>query len=126
MRLVITDSIFVSEFESFQRLFNLDCIKEASKKALQGLGKTIKNSNKLKGSILKKINLTSTAGAGRAVFLIIVENGDCVLVVVRHKNDKKIGFNTSIENPYFEKLLNKNLDLIIGDLENNNFKSYNL
>ncbi|EKD64210.1 MAG: hypothetical protein ACD_51C00047G0008 [uncultured bacterium] len=126
MKLVITSSIKKTEFESVKSVFDIDVIKIAAKKSLEGLGENIKSSSKIKGTCLKKVYLTSTGGAGRVIFLLKLKNKKSVLVMIRLKNDKKIGSNMTIQNPKFEKALNKNLDIIISDLENGAFEEFDI
>lgn len=126
MKLILTDSIKKSELKPHLPLFNMEVIKQAAKKSLKGLGKSIKTSPKIKSTRLKKIPLTSTAGAGRSLFLIQVNKKKTVLVMLRTKNDKQIGANMSIENPKFKKRLDKNLDKIFQDLKNGDFEEIEL
>jgi len=44
--------------------------------------------------------------------------------MIRLKNDKKIGANITIKNPKFVKTLDKNLDLVLKDIENEDFDEY--
>jgi len=111
---------------SLESVFPLEVIKICAKKALLGLGHTMKNPVKISWTCLKKINITSPGGAGRAVFLLLIRDGKAILVSLRFKNDKKIGANMSVENPYFRSLLNRNLDLILRDLNNEDYVEYYL
>ena len=126
MKLILTASIKKVEFEPLKRIFPLETVKVAAKKSLQGLGDNIKSSTKIPKTVLKKIYLTSTGGAGRAVFLLQISSLKSVLVMIKLKNDKQIGANMTINNPKFKKVLDKNLDLILADLKNGNFEEYEL
>lgn len=126
MKLIITTSIKKAEFESLSKTFSLDAVKIAAKKTLQGLGENIKSSTKISGTVLRKIYLTSTGGAGRAVFLLQISSVKSVLVMIRLKNDKQIGANMTVKNPKFKKALDKNLDSILTDWENGDFEEYEL
>ena len=126
MKFILTASIKKSEFDPIQDLFDLRVIKIAAKKSLQGLGKNIKSSSKIPGTCLKKMNLTSSSGAGRVLFLLKIKNKKSVLVMIRPKNDKKIGTNMTVKNKKFEKFLSKNLDLILGDLEKGSYEEFEL
>jgi phage-related protein len=75
---------------------------------------------------LRKIDITSSGGAGRVVFLVIIDQNKVVLLMIRHKNDKKIGQNITIKNPHFSRVLEKNLDLVLGDIAQNAYKEYDL
>lgn len=125
MELIIAASIKKAELEPLRRIFSLNIVKIAARKSLGGLGAIIKSSTKISNARLKKISLTSSGGAGRAIFLIEV-GAKSVLVMIRLKNDKKIGGNMAIENPRFRKVLNRNLDLIFTDLKNGDYERYNL
>ncbi|MBI5152654.1 hypothetical protein HZA39_03910 [Candidatus Peregrinibacteria bacterium] len=126
MKLILTASIKEAEFEPLKKVFPLEIVKVAAKKSLQGLGDNIKCSTKIPKTVLKKIYLTSTSGAGRAVFLLQISSQKSVLVMIKPKNDKQIGANMTVKNPKFKKILDKNLDLILTDLANKNFEEYEL
>lgn len=126
MKLIITASIRKAEFEPYARAFPLEVVKVAAKKSLQGLGDDIKSAKKIPGTVLKKVYLTSTGGAGRVVFLLQIAAKKSVLVMIRLKNDKQIGVNITIKNSRFKKVLEKNLDLILMDLSKRNFEEFEL
>lgn len=126
MKLIITKSIAKSEFEPLKKTFGLDIIKAAAKKSLQGLGDNIKNSFKIPATRLSKIYLTSSGSAGRAIFLLQINKEQSVLVIIRTKKDKQIGVNMTINNSKFQKVLDKNLSLIIADLERGLYSEYTL
>ena len=46
--------------------------------------------------------------------------------MIKLKNDKQIGANMTVSNPRFKKALDKNLDLILMDLQKGNFEEYAL
>ena len=126
MKLILTASIKEVEFEPLIKTFSLESIKIAAKKALQGLGDNIKSSTKIPKTVLKKIYLTSTGGAGRAVFLLQISSQKSFLVMIKLKNDKQIGANMTVSNPKFKRALDKNLDLILMDLQRGKFEEYEL
>ena len=126
MKLILTASIKKAEFEPSEKSLSLEAIKIAAKKSLEGLGDNIKSSTKIPETVLKKIYLTSTGGAGRAVFLLQTSSGKSILVTIRLKNDKQVGANMTIKNPKFKKVLDKNLNLILLDLRNGDFEEYEL
>jgi len=126
LKLIITSSIKKVEFEPIKKTFNIDVIKIAAQKSLQGLGEKIKSSSKIRGTCLRKVYLTSTAGVGRVVFLLKIKNKKSVLVMVKLKNDKKIGSNMTIQNPKFKKALNKNLDIILEDLKSGDYEEFDV
>lgn len=126
MKLILTASIRKAEFEPLQQTFPLEVIKIAAKKCLEGLGTKIKSSTKISSTILKKIPLTSTGGAGRATFLLQIVGNNAILVMIRLKNDKKVGENMSIDNPRFKKVFDKNLALLINDIEHDDYEEFGL
>lgn len=126
MRLIVTSSIKRSEFEPYEKLFNLEVLKVASKKCIEGLGENIKSSVKIPGTVLKKVYLTSSSGAGRVIFLLKMQSKTSVLLMLRPKKDKQVGTNMAVKNPKFRKLLEKNLDLILQDLANGNYEEFML
>jgi len=119
MKLIITASIKKIEFEPVQGIFNLDVIKTA-------VGDSIKSSNKIPGTCLKKVYLTSSSGAGRVIFLLKLNSKKSVLVMIRLKNDKKVGANMTVQNPHFVKILDKNLDIIFRDLQKRKYEEFDL
>ncbi|MEK7523420.1 MAG: hypothetical protein AAB588_00125 [Patescibacteria group bacterium] len=123
MRLILTDSIKKSELSPLEKVFPLKVIQIAARKALLGLGESIKNPMKVPFTCLKKLYLTGTSGAGRVIFLLLTNEQQSVLVMLRHKNDKKIGANMAIQNPRFKGLLERNLNLIAKDLQNGKFEA---
>lgn len=126
MKLIITDSIRETEFQSLQKIFSLEIVKVAARKAMVGLGENIKNSSKIPATCLEKLYLTSSGGSGRIIFLLRIEAEKSVLVMIRMKNDKQIGANMTVKNPKFKRVLDRNLDLILSDLENAHFEEYEL
>lgn len=126
MKLIITDSIRKTEFEPLKKSFDLEVIKSAAIKSLKGLGDNIKNSFKIPTTTLSKIYLTGPGAPGRAVFLLKIDEKKSVLVMIRLKKDKKIGANITIKNPQFQKLLEKNLDLILTDIEKGKYTEHEL
>ena len=126
MKLIITNSIDKAEFEPLKKVFDLEIIKSAAKKSLQGLGVGIKSSYKIPSTSLSKIYLTSAGSAGRSVFLLQIGKEKSVLVMMRTKKDKQIGANMTITNPKFKKVLNKNISLIIDDLEQGRYSEYDM
>lgn len=123
-KLIITDAIRKNEVDSVKEVFDLEVLKAAAGKCIQGLGKTIKSSAKITESSLKKLNLTSSGGAGRVLFLLKTSSGSAVLVMLRMKNDKSIGSNMSVQNAKFKKALARNLDLIFEDIRTGNYQEY--
>ncbi len=126
MKLIITASIEKNELEPVYAVFDLEIIKIAAKKSLQGLGESIKSTAKIPGTVLKKVYLTSSGGAGRVIFLLKVKDEKSVLVMIRPKNDKQIGANMTVQNSKFIKVLERNLALILRDLKSGNYKEMGL
>lgn len=126
MKLIITHSIAKAEFEPLKKIFGLEALKFAARKSLQGLGEKIKSSFKISATSLSKVYLTSAGSAGRAVFLLQINEDKSVLVIIRTKKDKQIGANMTIKNPKFQKLLDKNLGLIITDLARGHYSEYEI
>ncbi|MDP4008214.1 MAG: hypothetical protein Q8P68_03415 [Candidatus Peregrinibacteria bacterium] len=126
MKLIVTALIGKMELEPIRDIFNLDILKIAAKKSLQGLGKNIKSTVEISGTILSKVYLTSSDGAGRVVFLLKVKDEKSVLIMIRHKNDKRIGANMTVQNTKFRKVLEKNLDLILSDLKKGDYEEIEL
>ncbi|MFH1534003.1 MAG: hypothetical protein ABID64_03660 [Nitrospirota bacterium] len=126
MKFILTASIRKAEFEPLQKIFSLEVIKIAARKCLEGLGTKIKSSKKISSTILKKIPLTGTGGAGRATFLLQIVEDRAILVMLRLKNDKKVGENMSVNNTKFKKVFDKNLDLLMDDIKNDDYEEFEL
>ncbi|MCX6734334.1 MAG: hypothetical protein NTZ25_00295 [Candidatus Peregrinibacteria bacterium] len=126
MKLIITDSIYEKEFKPLELIFPIDLMKLAAKKSMCGLGENIKNSSKIPSTILKKVYLTSSGGAGRAIFLLQIGGENSFLVILRLKNDKKVGENMTISNPKFKKVLEKNLDLIFEEIKQGRYREFEI
>ena len=126
MKLIITQAIEKTELLPWKKVFPLEVIQKAAKKALKGIGRNIRSSAKLPKTHLKKLNLTGPGGAGRVIFLLEVDSEVTVLVLIRAKNDKMIGANMTIKNSSFKKLLAKNIDLILRDLDSEQYDEYEL
>ncbi len=126
MRLIITWTIKKTELLRWKRVFSLKVVKQAARKAFGGIGREIKSSLKLRHTCLKKLNLTSAGGAGRIVFLLEIDSQTSILVMLRPKNDKMIGANMTIKNPRFKNLLERNIDMILGDIKAGNYEEYNI
>jgi hypothetical protein len=126
VKLIITNSIEKAEFEPLKNFFDLEIVKSAAKKSLQGLGVVIKSSRKIPSTSLSKIYLTSPGLAGRSVFLLQIGKEKSVLVMMRTKKDKQIGANMTIKNPRFKKALDKNISLILDDLERGRYREYDI
>ncbi len=114
------------EFEPLEKYFPFEIIKTAAKKSLQGLGERIKSSIKVPSTTLEKLYLTGERGAGRAIFLLKIGVEKSVLVMLRTKNDKQVGSNMTIKNPKFTKVLEKNITMILKDLENGDYEEYEI
>ncbi|MBI5414555.1 hypothetical protein HZA38_03485 [Candidatus Peregrinibacteria bacterium] len=124
MKLIITTSIKKIELEPIQKVFSLEMVKIAAEKALEGLGEKIKSAQKIPATSLQKLYLTSSHGAGRAIFLLKIGMKTSVLVMIRMKNDKKVGSNMTIKNQSFKIALEKNLERILKDLKNADYEEY--
>ncbi len=124
--LLIPKSIDRLEWAPLKGVFSLEVIKKAAVQSLRGLGHELKSSRKIPFTKLKKIDVTSSGGAGRVLFLLETRQKDMVLVMLRLKNDKKIGANMTIQNSAFSKVLDKNLDLILSDIEKGGYQEFSL
>lgn len=126
MELIITKKVDEKECRPLEREVPLAIIKTAARKALAGIGESIKSAIPISSTKLIKNYLTTPGGAARAIFLLQVGKDQVVLVVLRLKNDKRIGANMTVQNPKFKKVLEQNLDSILSDLEQGKFTKYSL
>lgn len=119
MNLIIVHSIRKKEFKKgVIQKSDLDIIIKALKKEVYT---SIKGRNLPDNTRLIKVYATSVSGARRIVYLIEMVTGDVFFLFFRDKNDK-LGKNISINNPVFEKELNKYLRLLSVDIDNNDFE----
>ena len=76
-----------------------------------------------------KHKLTWKHWAWRVVYLLMIQdwNEKAVYpVILKHKNDKEIWDNMSYKNKKFCSLLNKNLNLILKDIEQWDFEDFEI
>lgn len=85
----------------------------------QGLGKKIGGAG---DGVLIKNSLTSTGGAGRVVFLFLKKKEEITFLLLALKKDKKIGENITLKNATVKKEIEKNLDLVAQDAEQDNLE----
>ena len=123
--ILICRSILKKELNPLKDYFSMEVVIESILKARKGLGEEIKGSP-MKNSKLVKVYLTGKRGAGRVVHLLLVNKNHWIPLVLRLKKDKQVGENISIHNPAFKKLLEKNIDLVLEDLKNGDYKSLSL
>ena len=126
MELIVTKTLEEKELEPLKNVINLEILKNAAKKSIEGLGESIKTAVKIPETLLKKVYLTTSGGAARSIFLLKIKEDKTVLVMIRMKNDKKVGVNMTINNPKFKKALEKNLEGILKDLALGNYKKITL
>ena len=114
----ICHSIKKTELTPLKNTFSLNAIIKGAKKVQKGLGIPL-GQQTFPRSKLVKLALTSSQGSGRIVYLFIIqENSESFIypVVLRKKQDKKIGNNMSFANQDFTELLDTNLERIFKDL----------
>lgn len=114
--LVICNSILKREIEPIQRHFSIEDIRKAAIKAKHGLAVSISGPH-LSGSRLLKLYLTGRASPGRMILLFQVHKQWYIPALIRLKNDKKIGENMTVKNPFFKNRLLQNLLFIKQDLD---------
>ena len=115
MQLILCQSIIEGELRPLREYFSSEAIVRAASKAIQGLGKEIKGS-KVPFTRLIKVSLTGERGAGRAVFLFMIQRSAITPVLLRLKKDKILGANVSMQNPSFVKIIEKRLNMIEDDI----------
>jgi hypothetical protein len=122
--LIICNSFRLKEMDPMKDHFSFNVIKFTAKKIKDGLGITLPSL--IKNTQLKKISLTGTTGAGRIIFLLEMETGQVIPIMVRLKKDKSIGQNMSFRNKRFVNAIEKNIKLAIQDMENGKYEEYEL
>ncbi len=125
MKLILTTKIRKKEFKPLKRVFDLQTLKNAARKALKGLGNTIRGCN-LEDEELIKIYLTAPGGAGRVIFLVEIVDNNAVLLLLRHKNDKSIGQNMSSSNHLFKQVIQERIKDAYEDVNKDAYESYEL
>ncbi|MFA5352255.1 MAG: hypothetical protein WC304_03175 [Candidatus Gracilibacteria bacterium] len=121
--LLLPHSIAIHELEPIGDFFPISTIIKAAKKVKQGLGNPLASAPA--NSRLVKIYLTSKQAAGRSVFLVQLNSGYIIPVLVRLKKDS-VGKNITPKNPAFRAALEKNFELIKKDLAKGDFDLFPL
>ncbi len=116
--IIICKSIQEKELKPLEKYFDIQAIKKAALKAKNGLGEVLPAT--VENSHVVKIYLTGKP-AGRVCFLILLAEGDVVPLVLRLKKDKKIGENMSMQNTAFKQFLEKNIKLVLRDIESGEY-----
>lgn len=120
MRIILCHSILKKEINPLIGYFSHGDIKKYVERAEKGLAVEIKGST-IPYTKVVKVYMTGRSGAGRMIILVYVKKDLYLPVVVRLKKDKIVGTNLSKENQAFQDLLQKNLNLVVKDLEEGNF-----
>lgn len=114
MQLLLPTSIVTKEIKPLTGKFSLATIIAAAQKISSGIGISIRGAPK--GSRYFKIPLTGPQGAGRALFLVQVEEDAIIPLLVRDKTDA-VGVNMSPKNKKFCDAVWKNLQLALADIK---------
>jgi Cu2+-containing amine oxidase len=121
---IITEYIAKKELTPLKRHFDLKDILEGGRKVLKHLGIPIKPPRKLEGIQFFKVNIGKNEG--RMIVFVMVSNKKIVPLLIRLKKDKIYGMNMSSNNPEVVKQLNKNLDHVIKNIEENEYEEFAL
>jgi len=121
MRLVISKTIREIELDPLKKQISFEELKDVARKSLLGLGDTIKSTQKIPGMVLKKMYLTTVGGAARSIFLLQLDKKATVFVMLRLKKDKRVGENMTVNNPEFTKALQRNLGVVLSDIDSKQF-----
>ncbi len=120
MLLILPASIVVNELDPVKEFFPIATIIKAARKAQAGLGTEIRGAPS--GGRFLKVYLTSKTTAGRALFLLHVQDQQITPLLIRTKHDR-VGNNMSPSNPAFVTATNKNLRLAIKDMSDGFFET---
>ena len=123
--LLLSKYIAKHEYKPNQKYFSIDDLIAGAKKITKGLGKKISISKKDRSFHFFKVRIGSKV-KGRMIVFFVLENTKVVPLLIRLKKDKKIGMNMSPENPNVVSQINKNLDYVIKDIENDNFEEFEI
>jgi len=121
MKIILCHSILKKEINPLLQYFSKGDVKKYAQKVARGLGVQIKGSL-IPSTRLVKVYMTGKAGAGRMIILIFIKKEYYLPILVRLKKDKIVGTNLSKENQAFQTLLEKNISLVMKDLEKRNFE----
>jgi hypothetical protein len=120
MKIILCHTILKKEISPLLDYFSKGDIRKYVGKAAKGLG-VIVSGSRISDTQLIKVYMTGKQGAGRMIVLLYVKKEYYVPVVVRLKKDKIVGSNLSKGNRAFYDLIEKNLDLVMHDLQKGAF-----
>ena len=120
MKIILCHSVLKKEIKPLLEYFSKGDVKKYVGKVANGLGLELKGSY-IPSTKLVKIYMTSKNTAGRMIVLVYVKKDYYLPIVVRLKKDKVVGGNLSKGNKTFQNVLEKNLEMVISDLNDGRF-----
>lgn len=123
--LILTSYIAKHEFEPLQKFFSIDDLLNSARKVLKGLGQQVTPLKSAHGYRFFKVRIGS-GSKGRMIVIVISKNNKIVPLLIRLKKDKKFGMNMSAQNPNVVAQVEKNLEHVINDIEQKQFKEFDL
>ena len=121
MKIILCHSVLESEIKPLLKYFSKGDIRKNVLKVSKGLGSKIEGSL-IPNTRLVKVYMTGRSGAARMIVLVYVRKDYFLPLVVRLKKDKIVGTNLAKGNRAFQALLEKNLNLVLKDLEEGDFE----
>jgi hypothetical protein len=121
--LILTEYIAKHEFKPLDRFIEFDDVLDGANKVINGLAIETKSPQKLQGFRFFKVRIGKRCNARMIVF-VAMENNKVVPILIRLKKDKIFGSNMAMNNPEVVRQINKNLDHILNDIENNRFQEF--
>lgn len=121
--LVLTAYIAKHEYKPLAGFLTIKDIIDGAQKVAKGLGVETKSPRHLTGYRFFKVRVGARNGARMIVFVVTGSN-KIVPVLIRLKKDKLFGMNMALNNPRVVAQMNKNLDNILDDIQNNNYQVF--
>ncbi len=120
---ILTRYVARHELAPLERYLNLDDILAGAQKVLKGLATETKPPRSLTGFRFYKVRLGRQQSARMIVF-VLLKNQKVVPLLIRLKKDKIFGTNMAMNNPEIVRELNKNLDAVLADIEQNRYQEF--
>jgi hypothetical protein len=123
--LILSRYIAKHEFKPLQKYFNIDDLLNGARKVLNGLGQEVSSFKRKDGYRFFKVRIGGKV-KGRMIVFVVSESCKVVPLLIRLKKDKKLGMNMSVQNPYVVAQIEKNLEHVINDMEQGEFREFDL
>ncbi|MFA6305529.1 MAG: hypothetical protein WC651_02250 [Candidatus Gracilibacteria bacterium] len=121
--LVLTQYIAKHEFKPLQRFLGINDLSKGAEKVLKGLVPEIRPPQKIPSFKFFKVRIGKDNNSRMIVF-VATENRKVVPVLIRLKKDKIFGMNMAMNTPKVVDQINKNLDHVLEDIEEERYQEF--